>query len=210
MGVSDLSAVAPEPTREALAAQLTAIQALMEQVSRQASNTAPPGYYDQYEVTVTAVNYSVHMERHFDVVEAVYADPQHAGRTFTLLHNNFALDSVEAEKDGRLRFFGGRNMNFPVHACADITIDTQLATGLNATYRIIGYRLPPRECCDTQEGVLPVISCGRRNLLRINVAGVHGDMRLAYEVTGHGRNPNRVVLEEAVYARMHPLPKLSD
>lgn len=187
-------------------AQLGDMQKQLAELLTQIKVAAQPvGYYDQFEVTVTARCRSVPLQNYFDVVEAVYVDPKHTGRSFMLSHRGHDLDRVEAESDGRLRFFGGNNMNFPAHVCDDINILTILPIG---EYRAIGYKLPPRTAVfnATEERVLPVICFDRRHLLVVNKGGVCGDLQVMYAHSCDSSKAGRVLpgMDAVSAARMYP------
>lgn len=188
------------------AAQLGDMQKQLAELLTQIKVAAQPvGYYDQFEVTITAKCYSVALQNYFDVVEAIYVDPKLKGLYFTLVHRGFVLDGVEAESDGRLRFFGGNNMNFPAHVCEDVKIEGGGAA-FGMQYRVVGYKLPPRTAClnSTEERVLPVIAHKRRNLLVVNKGGECGKMQLMY---AHSCDNSGTVLPgmgDVTDARMYP------
>lgn len=187
------------------ATQLGDMQKQLAELLTQIKVAAQPvGYYDQFEVSITARCSSVALQNYFDVVEAMYVDPKYKGVWFKLVHRGFALDGVEAESDGRLRFFGGNNMNFPAHVCDDIRIE---GGGVGMQYRVVGYKLPPRTAClnVTEERVLPVIAHKRRNLLVVNKGGECGNLQLMYV---HSCGNSGTVLPgmgDVTDARMHPL-----
>jgi len=187
-------------------AQLGDMQKQLVELLTQIKDAAQPvGYYDQFEVTVPARCSCVALQNYFDVVEAVYVDPKYTGRWFQLVHRGVALDGVEPESDGRLRFFGGNNMNFPAHVCDDIKIVTTFPI---SEYRVVGYKLPPRTACvnAVEERVLPVFAFKRRNLLVVNKGGVCGDLQV---MCAHGWEPSksgRVLpgMGDVADARMYP------
>lgn len=117
------------------------------------------------------------MQRYFDIVECIYIrhPENHKEDLFELSCNGFNLDTVKPKKDGRLPFFGGKNMNLFVNCCPDkdnfnwSIKRTNQPTSTPLEYDIIGYKLSEKDrktfSCATHKRTMPVIAYGRRNVL---------------------------------------------
>jgi len=157
-----------------------------KQLDPQQTTAEFPGIYDQTRKIISSTYY-VPMQRYFDIVESIYIryPENHKDDLFELSCNGFHLDAVKPKKDGRLAFFGGKNMNLFVNCCPDKdnfnwSIErTNQPTSSTAPleYDIIGYKVSENDrktfSCAIHTRTMPVIAYGRRNVL------VYSDYKVA-------------------------------